>query len=66
MLMLALELPDTVVVLDDALARRVAHTLNLKLTGTLGILIDAKRMGMISSVEPWRDRSKNGENDVVQ
>jgi predicted nucleic acid-binding protein len=38
-LMLALELPETVAVLDDALARRVAHTLNLKLTGTLGILI---------------------------
>jgi predicted nucleic acid-binding protein len=55
-LMLALELPDTVAVLDDALARRVAHTLNLKLTGTLGILIDAKRMGIISSVEPWLNR----------
>ena len=55
-LMLALELPETVVVLDDALARRVAHTLNLRLTGTLGLLIDAKRAGVISSVEPWLDR----------
>jgi predicted nucleic acid-binding protein len=55
-LMLALELPKTVTVLDDALARRVAHTLNLKLTGTLGILIDAKQAGMISSVEPWLNR----------
>jgi predicted nucleic acid-binding protein len=52
-LLLALELPEAVAVLDDALARRVAHTLNLKLTGTLGLLIDAKRAGIISSVEPW-------------
>jgi predicted nucleic acid-binding protein len=55
-LMLALELPETVAVLDDALARRVAQTLNLKLTGTLGLLIDAKRAGLISTVEPWLDR----------
>jgi predicted nucleic acid-binding protein len=54
--MLALELPEAVVVLDDALARRVAHTLKLKLTGTLGSLVDAKRAGLISTVEPWLDR----------
>jgi len=55
-LMLALELPETVAVLDDALARRVAHTLRLNLTGTLGLLIDAKQAGVISSVEPWLDK----------
>jgi predicted nucleic acid-binding protein len=49
-------LPETVVVLDDALARRVAQTLNLKLTGTLGLLVDAKRAGLISAVEPYLDR----------
>jgi predicted nucleic acid-binding protein len=55
-LMLALELPEAVAVLDDALARRVAQTLDLKLTGTLGLLIDAKRAGLISAVEPHLDR----------
>ena len=55
-LMLALDLPEAVVVLDDALARRVARTLNLKLTGTLGLLADAKRAGLISAVEPQLDR----------
>jgi len=41
-LMLALESPEAVAVLDDALARRVAETLGLRLTGTLGLLLDAK------------------------
>ncbi len=55
-LILALECPENVVVLDDALARRVAHMLDLSLTGTLGLLIDAKRAGLIEAVEPYLDR----------
>jgi predicted nucleic acid-binding protein len=39
--MSALELSSSVAVLDDALARQVAQSLNLKSTGTLGILLDA-------------------------
>lgn len=44
-LRLALELPagDAVVILDDAKAREAAGKLDLKLTGTLGVLLDAKR-----------------------
>jgi len=55
-LMLAIESPETVAVLDDALARRVARALNLRYTGTLGLLVDAKRAGLISTVEPWLDQ----------
>ena len=54
--MLALDAPECVVVLDYALARRVALTLNLRLTGTLGLLIDAKRAGLVPRVEPYLDR----------
>jgi predicted nucleic acid-binding protein len=49
-LALGLENRDAVVVLDDAMARRVASTLGLNLTGTLGLLLDAKRIGQIDSV----------------
>ena len=42
-LMLALESPGAVVVLDDRLARFVAETISIKITGTLGILRDVKR-----------------------
>lgn len=52
-LMLGLELDQSIVVLDDALARRVAEALGLKLTGTLGILLDAKRAGYIAAVGPY-------------
>ncbi len=55
-LALALETPDSVCVLDDALARQVARALQLRFTGTLGILIDAKRAGLISEVHPWLDQ----------
>jgi predicted nucleic acid-binding protein len=43
-LMLALELREVVVVLDDALARRVAETLGLPLTGTLGLLLVLRQL----------------------
>lgn len=58
-LMLALELKDVVVVLDDALARRVAETLGIQLTGTLGLLLDAKRTGLVSAVKPLLDQLEN-------
>jgi len=55
-LMLALELREAVVVLDDARARRMAEALDLRLTGTLGLLLDAKRAGLIPAVGPYLDR----------
>jgi predicted nucleic acid-binding protein len=54
-LALALESPDPLVILDDGLARQVAASLNLKLTGTLGLLLDVKKAGLIPSVAPMLD-----------
>lgn len=58
-LALALETPDSVCVLDDALARQVASALQLRFTGTLGVLIDAKRAGLIPAVRPYLDELQN-------
>ena len=55
-LALALETADAICILDDALARRIAGVLKLRITGTLGILIDAKRCGLIATVRPQLDR----------
>lgn len=52
---LALETPDTVALIDDALARRIAETLGIKLTGTLGVLLSAKRAGLLPAVAPFLD-----------
>jgi predicted nucleic acid-binding protein len=51
-LLLAMESPGTIAILDDALARRIAGTLEIPYIGTLGILLDAKRAGLIQAVSP--------------
>lgn len=58
-LALALESSDAIVVLDDQLARQIAGTLGLRLTGTLGILLDAKKRGLINAVAPLLDQLQN-------
>lgn len=54
-LALALESQDAIVILDDGLARRHAERLSLRLIGTLGLLIDAKRAGYVDAVAPLLD-----------
>ncbi len=51
-LALGKESPGSLVILDDGLARRYASHLGLRLTGTLGVLIRAKRRGIIATVAP--------------
>lgn len=55
-LMLALEAPEAIVVLDDALARQLAEALGLRLTGTLGLLLDAKQAGLVPALAPLLDQ----------
>jgi predicted nucleic acid-binding protein len=55
-LMLAIEQDNVVAVLDDAIARRIADTLDLPFTGTLGLLLDAKRAGLVPAIGPLLDR----------
>jgi hypothetical protein len=51
-LALVLERREAALVLDDRVARNVVRTLGLKMTGTLGLLLDAKSAGRIERVEP--------------
>ncbi len=53
---LGLENPGNLIVLDDALARRTALEAKLRLTGTAGILIAAKRAGLVNKVAPLLDK----------
>lgn len=55
-LALGKESPGSLVILDDGLARRYAGHLGLRLIGTLGILIRAKRQGLIAAVAPVLDQ----------
>ncbi len=54
-LALALESPGPVVILDDGVARRVAGLLNIPMTGTMGLLLEAKRKRLIPEVRPMLD-----------
>lgn len=52
---LAETIPESTVVLDDLAARRCAEALHLKLVGTLGLLLLAKRRGVIASIRDSMD-----------
>src|SRR5262249_17790644 len=54
-ILLALQLTATWVVLDDRLARRLAHGLGLGVIGTLGVLLAGKRRGFLPAVKPCLD-----------
>jgi predicted nucleic acid-binding protein len=53
---LASEIPDAILVMDDAEGRRVAQRLGLPLTGLLGVLIEAKARRIVPAVNPLLDQ----------
>ena len=55
-LALALEESDSLAIIDDKLARRIARLRGLRVTGTAGILLKAKQKGHILAVKPFLDR----------
>lgn len=50
---LALETTNSLLILDDQKARKVAEKLALEFTGTLGIIIKAKNDNLIPSIKPY-------------
>lgn len=49
---LAMELGDVFIILDDRKARQLALQLNLKVIGTVGMLLRAKHFGIIPQIKP--------------
>jgi hypothetical protein len=54
-LALAIELKADWIILDDLPARRSAEATGLKVIGTLGTLLTAKRTGLLKSIRPELD-----------
>jgi predicted nucleic acid-binding protein len=52
---LALEIKNVPVLLDDKKARRIAEQLNLQVTGTVGLLLKAKKKSIIPAIRPILD-----------
>jgi len=57
----AIEQHDCLLIIDDYKGRKYAEQLGLKITGTLGIIIDAKLHGHIKSVRPLLDKIKRAD-----
>lgn|SRR5690554_3252783 len=49
---MSLELQNSLVAIDDLKARKIAISLEIKITGSLGILIKAKEKGYIKQLKP--------------
>ncbi len=56
MIALAKEFDDSLLLLDDLKARKLATSLNLKFTGTLGIIHKAKQISVIDEAKPLIDK----------
>ncbi|MBD2693233.1 DUF3368 domain-containing protein [Anabaena catenula] len=54
-IVLALEMKAEQVLIDERRGRMIAARLNLNYTGILGILVEAKSQGLISTVKPLLD-----------
>ncbi len=67
---LALDLPGATVVLDDLKARRIARRRSIPMTGSLGVLLHAKRRGKLDSVAEAIERIRRHggwlADDVVE
>ncbi|RZK90153.1 MAG: DUF3368 domain-containing protein [Pedobacter sp.] len=55
---LAMEIPDSTIILDDYKARKIAHQLGLSYTGTIGVIVKAKLRGLIPSISPILNKIK--------
>lgn len=54
-IVLAKEINADLAIIDDYLARKYAQYLGLTITGTLGVIVKAKRRGFINRVKPLLD-----------
>lgn len=55
---LALEIPDSILIIDDRKGRSLAMKLHIELTGTLGAILKGKQSGVISEVKPFLEKLK--------
>jgi uncharacterized protein len=52
---LAVAFPESLLILDDQLGRRIARLSGITVTGTLGVLVKAKQAGLLQRVAPVID-----------
>ena len=58
-IVLAIELDDCLLIIDDLKGRRFANQIGLTIIGTIGVIVDAKLAGIITSVKPILTKIKS-------
>jgi predicted nucleic acid-binding protein len=56
---LAIELDDCLLIIDDLKGRKFANQIGLTIIGTIGVIVDAKLTGIITSVKPILGKIKS-------
>ncbi len=56
---LAIEYDDCLLIIDDLKGRKFAQQLGLNIIGTMGVIVDAKLSGIISSIKPLIQKMRN-------
>ena len=51
---ISLDLENSILILDDLKGRKIAERLNLRYSGTFGLILRAKQEGVIEKVKPNR------------
>jgi predicted nucleic acid-binding protein len=63
---LAIENENSLLIVDDLKARKFAQNLGIKVTGTMGIIVEAKLAGVIPSVKPLLKRIRQTNFRITQ
>lgn len=50
------EMKASILIMDERKGRKIAKTMGLNITGTLGVILQAKNKGIISEVKPLLDK----------
>jgi len=53
---LSFEIDNSILILDDLKGRKIADKLNLRYSGTFGLILRAKQVGIFESVKPILDK----------
>ncbi len=56
---LAIEFDDCLLIIDDLKGRKFAQQLGLHIIGTMGVIVDAKLSGIITSIKPLIKKIRN-------
>ena len=54
-IVLADSLPDSLLLMDERKGRQIASSMGIRITGTMGVLMQAKNNGLIDSIKPLLD-----------